>query len=716
MPRVWELLSYLRGEGDQPSQPDSKLRQMREASLPVDPASRRELDDLVATVGVQKKEIAQLTDELAGYRAREQEAAARLTSQLAECDRLRAELTQARADLQQRDQQLQERDQQLLERDHQLQERDQQLQLSTQQLRARQAKVEDAQLELNQKTAELSRTAQQLAKLEGTAEEARGEVARLSQQTADQNKQIVHLETQLRTAKLAVAAAAAAPPPPPPPPPPTIDPAEVEALRTELATVRESLRVSETQRMQEIRMIQEALDEALKENADLEASYRREVEQLKTVTAERETQLMEDAEARLREMQRDWKRRLEEREKAAEERAKIARQSIEDELESLRSQRRDIDMVGGEQKVTEVELLRSFEAEVVQLRGLSHELMRELRAGNRQVEVAKMAEAMAADENRRLNELVRKQNGTISSIQKELQRVQEQTDSREESRATLSAQWEDRLRQERSALKAELDALHSEEKHLAVESVRVQLEQQLQTAKQDQEQTVRKLEQELAAARDEVIQKDESHYFEIKRIQKQAKNDLSVLQEKLQHAFESSKPEPIVQQNAKDPSPVVNGRGSETDEDEDEEEEEEEDEEEGDEEAEEEDFFDVEDSEAAGEEIRRQHRRDLEVLLRTSQDQRADLQRMLERYEARTACTQEELRMLHAERSGPHSEAGPARRPVPGAARLAAVLTALQECGDHLVRLIAARDEQRLRSVRVLVPARLRQLNGRGAP
>ena len=65
-----------------------------------------------------------------------------------------------------------------------------------------------------------------------------------------------------------------------------------------------------------------------------------------------------------------------------------------------------------------MELLRSFEAEVVQLRGLSHELMRELRAGNRQVEMAKMAESMAADENRRLNELVRKQNGTISSTQK----------------------------------------------------------------------------------------------------------------------------------------------------------------------------------------------------------------------------------------------------------------------------------------------------------
>ena len=62
----------------------------------------------------------------------------------------------------------------------------------------------------------------------------------------------------------------------------------------------------------------QALEEALRENSELESGYRRQVEQLKTVTAERETQLMEDAETRLREMQRDWKRKLEEREKAAE--------------------------------------------------------------------------------------------------------------------------------------------------------------------------------------------------------------------------------------------------------------------------------------------------------------------------------------------------------------------------------------------------------------
>jgi hypothetical protein len=46
-------------------------------------------------------------------------------------------------------------------------------------------------------------------------------------------------------------------------------------------------------------------------------------------------------------------------------------------------------------------------------------------------------------------------------------------------------QWEDRLRQECTRLKSELDQLHSEEKHLAVESVKVQKEQEIRTAKQN---------------------------------------------------------------------------------------------------------------------------------------------------------------------------------------------------------------------------------------
>lgn len=47
----------------------------------------------------------------------------------------------------------------------------------------------------------------------------------------------------------------------------------------------------------------------------------------------------------------------------------------------------------------------------------------------------------------------------------------------------LRWQWEDKLRSECSRLKGELDTLHAEEKHLAVESIKVQKEQELQNLK-----------------------------------------------------------------------------------------------------------------------------------------------------------------------------------------------------------------------------------------
>lgn len=49
-------------------------------------------------------------------------------------------------------------------------------------------------------------------------------------------------------------------------------------------------------------------------------------------------------------------------------------------------------------------------------------------------------------------------------------------------------QWEDKLRSECSRLKAELDELHAEEKHLAVESMKVQKEQEIRKLKQSWEQ------------------------------------------------------------------------------------------------------------------------------------------------------------------------------------------------------------------------------------
>ncbi|MPC34074.1 hypothetical protein E2C01_027448 [Portunus trituberculatus] len=64
---------------------------------------------------------------------------------------------------------------------------------------------------------------------------------------------------------------------------------------------------------------------------------------------------------------------------------------------------------------------------------------------------------------------------------------EESETSRTRSIKLSSRQWEDKLRSECSRLKAELDELHAEEKHLAVESMKVQKEQEIRKLKQSWE-------------------------------------------------------------------------------------------------------------------------------------------------------------------------------------------------------------------------------------
>lgn len=59
-------------------------------------------------------------------------------------------------------------------------------------------------------------------------------------------------------------------------------------------------------------------------------------------------------------------------------------------------------------------------------------------------------------------------------------------------------QWEDKLRSECSRLKAELDELHAEEKHLAVESMKVQKEQEVRKLRQSWEQRQEEMTKEVS--------------------------------------------------------------------------------------------------------------------------------------------------------------------------------------------------------------------------
>lgn len=69
------------------------------------------------------------------------------------------------------------------------------------------------------------------------------------------------------------------------------------------------------EKMEEQKVLREALDKALKDKTELENKYKQEFEQLRNVNSEREERLMEDCEWKMRSMQKQCKEKLDNAEK-----------------------------------------------------------------------------------------------------------------------------------------------------------------------------------------------------------------------------------------------------------------------------------------------------------------------------------------------------------------------------------------------------------------
>jgi len=95
--------------------------------------------------------------------------------------------------------------------------------------------------------------------------------------------------------------------------------AEVTAERDRLLLEKES---TQKEWEEEMRNIQEALDEAEAQQKAVTAKYEKEYEQLRTVNSDREQQMLDDFEWKLREVEQNSKKRVEEKAKEAERRVK----------------------------------------------------------------------------------------------------------------------------------------------------------------------------------------------------------------------------------------------------------------------------------------------------------------------------------------------------------------------------------------------------------
>nr|CAD7264324.1 unnamed protein product [Timema shepardi] len=289
---------------------------------------------------------------------------------------------------------------------------------------------------------------------------------------------------------------------------------KVKTLETELQSIqkdRDSLQKERedmlAEREEEMKIVQEALEESQEEKMAIQARFEKDFERLRTVNTDREQQLLDDFEWKLREVEQACKRRLEEKDKVTEERIREMKRAIEGKVKVAEKQLQeneqpDVDnesifmWPAGESCHLRADYEDEDEREQLKLRRwtifkMMGVLSSHLSLGG-ETEQLQVSEKMLKEEISRLQSSLNKEKAHYSAMQtihdRRMAELEKKLQARlDQQSSELTAFWEDRVRKECSRFKVELDHLHSEEKKLAVEAVRFQKEQELKTAKLDWE-------------------------------------------------------------------------------------------------------------------------------------------------------------------------------------------------------------------------------------
>ena len=182
----------------------------------------------------------------------------------------------------------------------------------------------------------------------------------------------------------------------------------------------------------------QALDETLRQKQKLQAHFDAEYEKLRTLNTDREQQLVDDFEWKLREVEISCKRKLEDKDKANEEKVKQIRKQLETEIGQLKEQMNKVNvhrskvrlhMYGGRgfayitkhvtrtKNGTQVERLKSYEAEAIQLRGLTQEQERSLRTATRTADQLHSDQRYLEEEVDKLRHSLEKERTHLATVQ-----------------------------------------------------------------------------------------------------------------------------------------------------------------------------------------------------------------------------------------------------------------------------------------------------------
>ena len=254
--------------------------------------------------------------------------------------------------------------------------------------------------------------------------------------------------------------------------------AELETLKQDKVKLEEQRTMILAERDAEKKKVEEILEQATTQKQEIEKKWKQDFEKLRTINIIKEQQLLDDFEWKLREVQQTCKKRLEDKDRTIEERLQDAYREAEKKMKEA------------EKMMEQVEAIKSYEIEIEKLRGLTVDQESAIKEMIEQQEQMKQAESNLRTETKRLRNLIEMEKENLQHMQ--LKHHQEILDKERtlqqtlhQKRTEIAMYWEERLLRECGRLKTELEQIHNEEKHYAMETVRRNKDDEFQMAQAD---------------------------------------------------------------------------------------------------------------------------------------------------------------------------------------------------------------------------------------
>ncbi|XP_060524226.1 protein FAM184A-like isoform X2 [Cylas formicarius] len=278
----------------------------------------------------------------------------------------------------------------------------------------------------------------------------------------------------------------------------------------------------QSERQEEQKKLSETVDGAVKQKEEIEKKWKEDFEKLRTINILKEQELLDDFEWKLREVQLTCKKKLDDKDKAIEERLQEAYKE---------AQRK---MTEAEDMLTQVESLKSYELEVQKLRGRTFEQEKNLKEMREQQQQMMQAEANLKNETKRLLNLIEIEKENLQHIQRIhrqelLDKERKLKETLNQKRTEIAMYWEERLLHECGRLKDELEQIHNEEKYKAMESVRKQKDEEFQKKQNEWEKKLRQCLKEIESLKKSLDEKDEYYHEELIRVRSNTDRDIMEL-------------------------------------------------------------------------------------------------------------------------------------------------------------------------------------------